>query len=190
MKLSDIHQFTSEGHYQVNQSWDSIEQWIARQVKQNGLDLNPDFQRGHVWTPQQQTAYVEFCLKGGKHSSLLRFNCVGWMSDFRGPFVLVDGKQRLEAVRAFLRDQLPVFGGHTISDFDEKDRELIGRRYDFVVAVNSLETRLEVLKWYLDINPGGVVHTDEEIERVRKLAAKEKERVRKFLAEQQDTNHA
>lgn len=172
MKLSDIRQFTIDGHYQVNQSWDSIEHWIDRQTKANNLDLNPDFQRAHVWTPQQ-TSYVEFCLKGGKHSSLIRFNCSGWLNDFRGPFVLVDGKQRLEAVRKFMRDELPVFDGNTISNFNEQDRETIGRRYDLIFAVNNLKTRREVLQWYIDINSSGIIHTPEEIAKVQNLLAAE-----------------
>ena len=27
-----------------------------------GLILNPDFQRGHIWTEEQQTAYIEYLL--------------------------------------------------------------------------------------------------------------------------------
>lgn len=178
MKYSDISQFTNDGSYQVNQPWDALEDWIARHSKGNfgQLDLDPDFQRAHVWTEKQQIAYVEFCLRGGKHSNILRFNCVGWMNDFRGPFVLVDGKQRLEAVRKFLRNELPVFGhqlvkgdGFTIRQFEDK----MGWRYDFIIVVNNLDTRKKVLQWYLDINAGGVVHTTEELERVRDLLSQE-----------------
>lgn len=168
MKFADIPQFTRDGNYQVNQSWDSLETWIERQTKQNGLNLDPDFQRAHVWTEQQQIAYVEFCLRGGKHSNILRFNCVGWMHDFRGPFELVDGKQRLEAVRKFLRNDLPAFG-HTFNEYEDR----LHWNTDFIIVVNDLATRRDVLQWYLDINTGGVVHTNEEIEKVRRLLAKE-----------------
>ena len=163
MKWSEIPKFTNDGNYKVNVSWDYIEHWISR----HKIDLNPDFQRGHVWTEKQQIIYVEFCLKGGKHSNLIRFNCPGWMQDFRGPFVLVDGKQRLEAVRKFLCNELPVFGGHTITAFE--DSLLLQRSNDFIFAVNDLTTRNEVLQWYIDINSGGTIHTPEEIEKVRKL---------------------
>ena len=168
VKFSDIPQFTSDGNYQVNQPWDQLESWITRQQEKNGLNLDPDFQRAHVWKEAQQRAYVEFCLRGGKHSNMLRFNCVGWMNDFRGPFVLVDGKQRLEAVRKFLRNELKVFG-HTFNEFED----IMGWRYDFVIVVNSLATRREVLQWYLDINAGGVVHTEAELQHVRNLLKRE-----------------
>jgi hypothetical protein len=146
--------------------------WADSRKTENGLDINPDFQRAHVWTEEQQVAYVEFCLKGGKFNNTLLFNCVGWMDDYRGPFVLVDGKQRLEAVRKFLRNELRVFRtldptgqGFLLSDFEDE----LNWRHDLIIVVNNLATRKEVLQWYLDTNAGGVVHTDEELDKVRRL---------------------
>ena len=165
MKLTDIPQFTREASYRINQSWDSIESWIQKERCGISLDLNPDFQRAHVWTELQQIRYVEFCLQGGKGSNELRFNCVGWMDDFRGPFVLVDGKQRLEAVQKFMRSELPVFG-LKLNEYEDKLR---WATHDFILMVNNLQTRKQVLQWYLDINAGGVAHTEEEIYKVRRL---------------------
>jgi hypothetical protein len=39
----------------------------------------------------------------------------------------------------------------------------------FRIMVNTLPTRVDVLRWYLDINSGGVAHTPEEIARLRAL---------------------
>lgn len=39
--------------------------------------------------------------------------------------------------------------------------------------VNDLQTRTEVLRWYIEMNSGGVVHSDEEIERVKELLRQE-----------------
>ncbi|MCP4427239.1 MAG: hypothetical protein GY803_22350 [Chloroflexi bacterium] len=30
-----------------------------------GVDISPDYQRGHVWTREQQTKYVEHILRNG-----------------------------------------------------------------------------------------------------------------------------
>ena len=81
---------------------------------------------------------------------------------------IVDGKQRLQAVRLFLRDELAVFG-YTSSQY--KDKLPIG--CTLIFAVNELTTRREVLQWYLDLNDGGIAHTSEEIEKVRNLLKKE-----------------
>ena len=41
--------------------------------------------------------------------------------------------------------------------------------------INNLQTRKEVLQWYIELNSGGTVHTDAEIDRVKKLLRKEDE---------------
>jgi len=177
MKFKDIKQFTNPAHYAVNTSWAFLEDTLKRYnergiIGSEGLDLNPDFQRGHVWSEDKQIAYVEFCLKGGDSSRDILFNHPNWQGSYKGQMVLVDGKQRLEAVRKFLRNELPVFG-HTIDEFEDKDIMLRSFNTNFVFKINNLKTRKQVLQWYLDLNTGGVVHTSEEIEKVRKLLEKE-----------------
>lgn len=134
------------------------------------LDLNPDFQRGHVWTREQQSAYVEYILRGGMSGRELYFNCVGWQGNYKGPFVIVDGKQRLEAVRKFLRNEIPICGGYYYKDIEGK----LPTTAQFIICVNSLPTRDKVLKWYLEMNSGGTPHTPEELARVKTLLEKEK----------------
>ena len=46
MNVKDIKRFTSCGNYCVNMTM------------KHGLIMNPDFQREHVWTEEQQIAYI------------------------------------------------------------------------------------------------------------------------------------
>lgn len=166
MKFRDIPQFTRTPTYYVNQSWRYIGEWIETHLSE-GLNLDPDFQRAHVWTEQQQIRYVEFRLKGGASGKDLYFNHPNWMNSFEdeGNFVLVDGKQRLNAVMRFMNNEIPAFGT-LYKDFEDR---LSHGAADFVVHINDLKTRAEVLQWYIDLNAGGVAHTDEEIEKVQNL---------------------
>lgn len=169
-QVSEIPKLIHGGNYTVNVDWDYLEQWLDDK-KEHNIDLDPDFQRAHVWTTDKQIKYVEFILRGGQSSRIIYFNCPGWMVDFRGPMVLVDGKQRLEAVRAFLRNEIPAFGSY----IEEWDPRLLRKtQSSFMFNVNNLATRAEVLQWYLDLNSGGVVHTQEEIEKVQALLDAEK----------------
>jgi hypothetical protein len=176
MKIADIPYFFRPPHYTVNVPWDGLEQqlqnWNDR--PHSPLDLDPDFQRGHVWTEDKQIAFVEYCLRGGEASRELLFNHPNWMASFEGTMVLVDGKQRLEAVRKFIRNELPVFDGTFLNDFDKPD--VLLRKCDLIFRVNNLKTRREVLTWYLQLNTGGVVHTDEEIAKVQALLDAENEK--------------
>lgn len=179
MKIADIKKFYPI-HYCVHTPWSGIErtleEWNDRKGLPGslGLNLDPDFQRGHVWTEDKQIAYVEYCLREGVYSRTLLFNHPNWDGSYAGEMVLVDGKQRLEAVRKFMRNELAVFGGNRLNDFDDPKRLLRGNGAYFMFGVNRLKTRREVLEWYLQINTGGVVHTAEEIAKVEAMLAAEK----------------
>lgn len=173
-RFQDIPQFTRPCFYKINVGWAYLEKHLEDWLYPTAgaaLDLDPDFQRAHVWTAAQQTKYVEFMLRGGHSAKELLFNCTGWNDDYRGPFVIVDGKQRLEAVRKFLRNELPIFGENRYQDYTDKLRL---SHTDFIMEVNNLETREQVLTWYLETNTGGTPHTEAEIKRVKKLLSAEK----------------
>lgn len=156
----------------MNVSWGYLREWIKSQETYCPVELDPDFQRGHVWTMDKRSAYVEYVLRGGQSSRDLWWNCAGWNGDTKDPIQLVDGKQRLTSVLMFLEGKVLVFGGNKFSDYTDRLR-MTGT--DFIVHVNNLKTRAEVLKWYLELNSGGVVHTEEELERVRVLLEEENE---------------
>lgn len=169
-KFSDILQFP-RAHYEVTVGWEYLEEHIKSQSNPEVgavLNLNPDFQRAHVWIQEQQIAYVEYVLKGGEVGRNLTFNCVGWMEDWRGPYEIVDGKQRLEAVRAFLRNDFKAFGHH-YKEYTDKLR--ITSAY-FNWRVCSISDRAQILQLYLNINAGGTPHTKQELNKVRKMLNK------------------
>ena len=170
MKYKDIPKFTSIGHYEVNVSLKYLPSTVAG-YQRDGLQLNPDFQRGNVWTVEQQRRYIEFLLHGGETARTFYFNHPGWMSDWQGDFVCVDGLQRITALLYFLDDGLEVFGGNHLHDIDDRDYML--RILDVKININNLRTRKEVLQWYIEFNSGGTVHSEDEIERVKELLRKE-----------------
>ena len=52
-RFKDIPQFTRTGSYQVDMDIKIIPGWIETEQKEMNLQLNPKFQRGHVWTEGQ-----------------------------------------------------------------------------------------------------------------------------------------
>lgn len=179
--FSDIPKFIYGGSYAVDIPLDVLVGWIERQEGDFMVDLDPDFQRGHVWTDEQRTRYVEYLLRGGRSQTTLYWNHPAYTSsskshcDLGDTLILVDGKQRLTACLKFLRNEIPVFG-HYLNEFDDPNdrRGALGMSGAYLrMNVNNLQTRRELLQWYLDLNDGGVVHTKEEIDRVRALLAVE-----------------
>lgn len=171
MNFTDIPPLTKLSVYAVDVGWDYLPEYLDGAIREEHLILEPDFQRGHVWTLEQRTAYVEYALRSGAITGKdLYFNCKNWhLISNRGPYVIVDGLQRLTSVMMFLRNELPAYG-HLRREFTGRMR-LVGPSFRW--HVNDLKTRAEVLNWYLDFNAGGTPHTEQELDRVRKMLAKD-----------------
>jgi hypothetical protein len=158
------------GSYEVNvlpdRLWPNLETFRGQ-----GLDMNPDFQRAHVWSWQKQQKYIEFILRGGRTGRTIYLNCPSWQQKVApgayNDFVIVDGKQRCEAWRKFYANELKVFGSYA-SEFTDTVRMATTT---MLININDLKSKREVLQWYLDFNSGGVIHTESELNKVRNLLA-------------------
>lgn len=169
MKFSDIKQFIRSGSYEIDVSLDFLKRTLEGWREDYGLDLNPDFQRGHVWTEEQQIAYVEFLLRGGVTAKVIYFNSPAFGGNSKegnldDTILCVDGLQRLTACLRFLDNEIKVFG-HYYNEFEGSLRMMQGLKFN----VNCLQNRKDVLEWYIQFNEGGTVHTKEEINRVKEL---------------------
>ena len=167
MNFNDIPSLTKYAGYKCDVSWTYLLEYLDRALNEDGLDLLPDFQRGHVWTEAQQVAYVEYALRDGAMTGFdLYFNCPGWNRGQRnGPYVIVDGLQRLTAATKFMRNELCAYG-LLYREFEGK----LGICHPmFHWHINDLPKRHQVLKWYLEFNSGGTPHSQTELDRVQKL---------------------
>lgn len=142
----------------ISMGLDEIRDFLEDYKKRYSVDLDPDFQRGHVWSQKNQIKFIEHILKGGRVPPIL-FNRFG------REVVLVDGKQRLTAILEFLDNKLPVFGGNYLHDIIDYKRVLASIYFD--VAFNGLDNRNDIIKWYLEINEGQVAHTLQELEQAK-----------------------
>lgn len=80
--------------------------------------------------------------------------------------MIVDGKQRLEAVTRWINDELPVLGA-VRSKWTGIERTTTCRLKLAIADIGREGT----LRWYLALNEGATPHSAEELQRVRDLLA-------------------
>lgn len=176
--FQEIPQLIGSGNNALTITFDAITRTIDNYLEECNLDLNPEFQRGYVWTETQKERYVEFLLRGGQSSRDILFNYPLWNPRFYqeksndpllNRMVIVDGKQRLSAVMGFMRNEVRAFGAF-LSEFTGTLRCI---NY-LTFHINELTTRADILEWYLQLNSGGTVHSESELEKVRQLLVEAK----------------
>ena len=168
-RFRDVPRFTEDGAWQADFDLKYFVQFIDEQIRDFGLQLKPEFQRGHVWTEDQQIKWIEFFLRGGKTSRIVYLNKPDWNGSVPegayNDFVCVDGLQRITAIQRFINGEIPAFGSY----FYEFEDRMSMTDHCIKVNINDLKSEKEVLQWYVDMNAGGTPHSVEEIERVKKM---------------------
>ena len=162
-----IPQLMNPGRYHVDSEWEYFVDHYVKNVDGRGfaMNLDPEYQRGHVWTREQEIAFVEFSLRGGMSARTIYLNCPRWTSGHGTDLEVVDGKQRITAVVRYLDDVFPAFG-KLRSESGDLPRSA---NLSFSVNVAELDERRLVYEWYYQLNSGGTAHTKEELEKVLRL---------------------
>ena len=161
--------------YRVDVGLNFVEKWLDGMEKDWGMNLAPDFQRGHVWTREQQTRFIEGIFRGTVTHGLLeiKFNAPHWNNhnyagDLLKEMQIVDGLQRLTAVRAFLAGDVAPFG-LTSTDLEGSAYAIDRLGFRLSVSVYEIQSKAELLQFYLDLNSGGTPHSAEELTRVQAM---------------------
>ncbi len=155
--------------HQSSIDWDFLLDHLKRYISDRKLDLKPDYQRNYVWNLNQKISFVEEMIKGREGINIIKFAHEKYLfsSGKVGPFSILDGKQRLTSTIEFLAGKFSVFNGNFINDFQDKDIML--RRTGFIFQIIDFQNRKEVLNYYIQLNSGGTIHTEEELDKVKKM---------------------
>lgn len=137
-------------------------------IEQFRVNLDPEYQRGYVWQEDQQSKFVGALIENPSSIPVFWFN---WVNNHESS-ELVDGKQRINACLRWLNNEIeakcPCGVNVWYKDLDEVS--LRGLNISVLMKWNFVDLdEQEVMKFYLRLNCGGTVHTDEELEKVRKM---------------------
>jgi hypothetical protein len=137
-----------------------------------GLDLNPDYQRGHVWTMEDKVKLIDSIFKGvdiGKFVFIRR----DYGTD-EHLYEILDGKQRLTAIMEFREDRFR-YNGLLYSELHPHDQSHI-EFYSIATADVSNPTKEQIYNYFLKLNTGGKPMDVAQLEKVAKLLEEEKKK--------------
>ena len=119
----------------------------------------PPWQRGIVWTQDQQIKLIESCWLG-LNIGTYTFNR---SRDRGGPLdnLLIDGQQRMHSLECYLKDAFPVFG-YKWSEVTEADRRGFSFSTHFSSYLTQSEDEAYLRGYYNMMNFGGTAHKDGE----------------------------
>jgi hypothetical protein len=147
-------------------------EYLERCVRDARLVI-PDYQRGHEWTEEQACSFVGHALCGGPMLPLI-VNQHDRDGIQRVP-ELLDGLQRLTAMRRWLRDEIPAKVDDRTFFYRDTDKKF-RLTMSFVVQFVAL-SRLEALRFYRRFNTCGTPHSKAAIERVDGMIVEEERRL-------------
>lgn len=183
--------------YRLNPSNRNARDIVRHMIPQT--DMDPEYQRGHVWTVEQRQELIKSWIMGVPMGAVI-FNLrdnEGWRknvgdvyADGAKIWAVVDGKQRIETARQWFDSELPV----PAEWFDPEDLEATkygistdlvtyemlslprqrfqGHGFQLPTVEAQLPTLEAEVELFLLVNGGGTAQESEVMERARKLAGR------------------
>ena len=128
---------------------------LVQNIEDGRIDMNPPYQRGLVWTPAQKCKLINSIIAGLQLPSIY-FREMPLSAQY--VYEVVDGKQRLDALRGFLRDEW-AYNGNV---FSKSPKDFQAFMYTITVPgvyVKGLSDE-DTVELYERLNFGGVPHVD------------------------------
>lgn len=163
--------FTTNRDIRLSYSSVTIESLLYRHLH-FGVDFEPDYQRGEVWSMEDKEKLLESIFMGADIGRFV-FRCRSeeeWRRD-RLSYEIVDGKQRLLTLLAFFENRFP-YKGVYFNELSGDDRR---RFQETIIALAELKhiSKKDVLRVFLMLNRGGRTVSDEHIQRVEKMLSEQ-----------------
>ncbi len=130
----------------------------------NGVDLDPSYQRDHVWTMELRRNFIDSIFDNVDLGKMV-FRDRGYRKE--GPmYEVIDGKQRLTTLILFLEGRI-TWRGRTFFDLSNRDQGHLTNYTVQTATITGPVTEAVVLRLFLRLNTGGVAQDPKHIAAVR-----------------------
>lgn len=148
---------------------------VHQYLNKYGLDLDPDYQRGHVWDNDQKVNLIDSIFK---HVDIGKFAVVKrpWGPDGNKPltpklYEVLDGKQRITAIIEYFLGRFP-YKGKYFNELGYRDQGHF-LSYSISYAESDYLTKEQKYRYFLKLNTSGTPVDPAHMKRVAGLLEKE-----------------
>lgn len=152
--------------FDITNSFLNIEALVFLGFKYDDTYNIPEYQRELKWTEFQKQSLIQSILLGNPIGDFL-IKEVEYNDGSTFHYYVIDGQQRINALREFAVGSLRLFDGRTIKELNYRDGRAFFEYRTFngwKVKNISIEDEIQL---YLDRNVGGTNHTKEEIDKAK-----------------------
>lgn len=141
-------------------------QGLLWQYYSSGIDIDQDYQRGNVWSPEQKYMLIESIYKNieiGKFTLIRR----SFSEELDKYYEMLDGKQRLTALLEFYESRF-MYKGRYYHEMNGRDQ---GHFDSYSISYSETEplTPEQKYRYFLKLNTCGVPQDPDHIKKVEKM---------------------
>nr|WP_186322844.1 DUF262 domain-containing protein [Paenibacillus xylanexedens] len=135
-----------------------------------GVDFDPEYQRDYVWNESDKVKLIDAIFNNvdiGKFA-LIHLSDEEWANNgYKYSYEILDGKQRYRAILDYFESRFK-YKGMYFKDLSPKD-QLHFKRYTISIAETRNLNREQKLRYFLMLNTGGRIMSEEHLDVVRDL---------------------
>ena len=134
-----------------------------------GINCNPSYQRGSVWTDDDRELLLETIFMGGEIGRfvLKNIDMDEWHENQNYLYEIIDGKQRLLTLAAFYEDRFR-YKGYLYSELSKKDKRTFDETAIAIADLRNLSKK-DTLRVFLLLNRGGKVVSNTVLDHAKEL---------------------
>jgi hypothetical protein len=130
-----------------------------------GLDFDPEYQREHVWDLEDKVKLIDSIFNNIDIGKFVYVHLTDYSAKYL--YEILDGKQRIRAICDYFEDRFQ-YKGKYFSDLSNRDQ---GHFEDYPISHAEIQEASyeQKLKYFIKLNTGGRVMSQEHLDKVRGL---------------------
>ena len=132
-----------------------------------GLDMDPDYQRGYVWTQEDKEKLIDSIFN---NVDIGKFVFIHKPISSEYLYEILDGKQRVTAICEFYENRFP-YKGKYFNDLCVRDQNHF-ENYHVSLAEIEYANKETILKYFLMLNTTGKTIDENHLKKVREMLSK------------------